>query len=82
MSSLEAAVSHIRDHYSMSDDQLAREHRLQKQWFGAIATLRVAAAELNAGSCCVEVDAESLENFIHDETPDQAVWSERIQENR
>jgi hypothetical protein len=66
----------------MSDDQLAREVRLQKQWFGALAILRSAAAEINAGSCCVEVDAESLENFIHDEFPDQNLWDERIQENR
>lgn len=82
MTTLEAFKSHIRDHYSMSDDQLARELRLQKQWFGAIAILRSAAAELNAGSQCVEVDAESLESFIHDSFPDQEVWNERIQENR
>lgn len=68
--------------YSMSDDQLRLERKVQDRLFKAVAELKSAVADVNAGSAVQYIAVSALEGFIHDEIPDLAQWDERIAKAR
>lgn len=64
----------------MSDWQRRTEEKTLARYRAALAELRAALQDVDAGSMLVRVDLEVFENFVHDELPKHDLWNTAIDE--